>query len=165
MIPYTQDLLGGVHLITAMLSLLFGTIVILQTKGTRRHKLLGYGYAISMVFMLITSLLIYRLFGGFGLFHIFSIIALVTLLGGMIPAIRRKPAHWVVPHFSFMYWSVIGLYAAFASEIFTRIPDTPFFGMVGIATFLVIALGYLFWFRNKSKWSKQFLKLPPKSTS
>ena len=29
-------------------------------------------------------------------------------------------------HFTFMYFSVIGLYAAFASEILTRIPE-PFF--------------------------------------
>mgnify|MGYP006270489875 CR=1 FL=1 len=32
-----------------------------------------------------------------------------------------------------MYWSVVGLYAAFAAEILTRIPDTPFLNMVGLA--------------------------------
>ena len=36
-------------------------------------------------------------------------------------------------HFSFMYWSVRGLYAAFAAEVLTRIPEANFFGMVGIS--------------------------------
>lgn len=163
MIPFTQDLSGGIHLITAVLSLIFGTLVIFKTKGTQMHRILGYGYAISMLIMLITSFMIYRLFNGFGLFHIFSVVSMLTLIGGMVPAIRRKPDHWIAFHFSFMYWSVIGLYAAFVSEIFTRVPQSPFYGMLGVATFLVMGMGYLFWFRYKKKWSEQFLKLAAKN--
>jgi hypothetical protein len=58
-----------------------------------------------------------------------------------------------------MYWSVIGLYAAFVAEILTRVPETPFFGMVGLATFLVIGLGYVIWFRKKRIWQAH-LHLP-----
>ena len=55
-----------------------------------------------------------------------------------------------------MYWSVIGLYAAFAAEVLTRIPDTPFFGMVGVATFGIMLSGGVFFGINKKKWIKTF---------
>ncbi len=165
MSAFTQDPIGLIHLLTAILAMIFGTIVILRRKGTRIHKQLGYAYVISMLIMLVTSLMIYRLFGGFGIFHAFSIVALITLAGGIIPAMRRKSANWIAFHFSFMYWSIIGLYAAFVSEALTRIPETPFFGMLGVATFMVIGLGYGFWYRYKKIWSQQFLKLPSKNQS
>lgn len=163
MTPFTQNQIGDIHLLTAILALIFGTIVLIRRKGTRQHRILGHFYSISMLIMLITSFMIYRLFGGFGLFHFFSIISMLTITAGMIPAITRKPKHWIILHFSFMYWSVIGLYAAFVSEIFTRIPETPFFSMLGIATFSVIGAAYLLWTKNKKKWSEQFLNLTTKS--
>lgn len=162
MILPTYGPVGTIHLFTAILALIFGTMILLMKKGTRRHKITGYGYVISMTLMLITSFMIYRLFNGFGIFHIFSVLATLTIAGGMVPAILRKPADWFSLHFNFMYWSVIGLYAAFVSEVMTRVPETPFFGMMGIAMFFVFGLGYWGWFRNKGKWSEQFRNLSPK---
>lgn len=57
-----------------------------------------------------------------------------------------------------MYWSVIGLYAAFAAEILTRIPKTPFFGMVGLATGVILLIGWIVLGRNKAKSAKVFIK-------
>lgn len=152
--------IGLVHLISSLLATVTGTIVILAHKGTKFHKRLGYVYVVSMLVLNITAFMTYRLFGTFGIFHYAAIGSSLTLLGGMIPAIRRKSKGWIYRHFSFMYWSVIGLYAAFASETLTRIPETPFFGMVGIATAGIMLIGTLFFVKYKKTWRTQFAKLP-----
>ena len=42
-----------------------------------------------------------------------------------------------------MSWSYIGLLAALAAETLSRVPDSPFWGMVGVASFGVVAIGWL----------------------
>jgi uncharacterized membrane protein len=64
-----QHPIGLAHLIIALLAIVFGTLVILSRKGTRKHKWLGRAYSGSMVAVNVSALLIYELFGGFGLFH------------------------------------------------------------------------------------------------
>ena len=150
-----HDSIGFVHLLSAITALITGTCILALKKGTQTHIRIGYIYAISMLIVNITAFMIYRLFGGFGIFHIAALVSLVTLLGGMIPALLRKPkSTWLTLHFSFMYWSVMGLYAAFASEVLTRVPESPFFGMVGIATgFIMLAAGVYFYF-GKHRWGE-----------
>lgn len=149
--------IGGLHLLTAITAIIFGTAVIAMPKGTKLHKKMGYAYVASMIPMLITSFLLYNLFGGFGVFHVAAIVSSATLLGGMIPIYYKRPKHnWIAYHFSFMYWSVIGLYGAFFSEIFTRIPETPFFAMVGIATGITFGIGGYVFKKRKDVWFKQF---------
>ncbi|MDH5413495.1 MAG: hypothetical protein OEW87_05100, partial [Flavobacteriaceae bacterium] len=73
------------------------------------------------------------------------------------PVWTKKPrTKWLIRHFSFMYWSVIGLYAAFVSEILTRIPKAPFFSMVGLATVVIIILGAIFFVNNRKKWQTKY---------
>nr|WKN39191.1 DUF2306 domain-containing protein [Tunicatimonas sp. TK19036] len=152
-----HDSLGAFHLMVAILALISGTLVLLMKKGTQRHKLVGYFYAFNMLLVNLTAFGIYRLWGGFGIFHIAAIIGLVTLLAGMIPVMIRKPRdNYMGWHFSFMYWSVIGLYAAFVSETLTRIPETPFFGMLGIATFGVMAVASWAFRKYQKTWNDQF---------
>ncbi len=148
--------IGWIHLISAIIALITGSMVLFKTKGTVIHKQIGWLYVVSMAIMLITSFMIYRLFNGFGLFHVFSIASSITLAGGIVPAIRRRSANWIDYHFAFMYWSVIGLYAAFVAEAITRIPSTPFFGMLGIAISIVMGLGTYYWVRYKKLWTQQF---------
>ena len=40
-----------------------------------------------------------------------------------------------------MSWSCVGLLAAAAAETLSRIPSTPFWGMVAAASFGVVAIG------------------------
>ena len=148
--------IGLIHLVAAVVALTCGTLVLVRPKGTLTHKRWGYAYVFSMTVMLATSFLIYRLFHGFGLFHGFAVIASATLIAGFIPALRRKPDDWIDLHFGFMYWSVIGLYAAFVAELLTRVPKTPFFGMVGLATAMVIGIGLYFWLQKRRVWSARF---------
>lgn len=157
------DNTGLVHTIASVISLLTGTYVLFAAKGTKTHKKVGYAYVAAMTVVLVTSFMMYNLFGGFGIFHIFAIISSLTILAGMVPIIRKKPAKFISFHYSFMYWSVIGLYGAFMAEILTRIPKMViedqtilplFFNMVGVAVFIVMAFGYYVMFRKKKTWEK-----------
>ncbi|MDT8413777.1 MAG: DUF2306 domain-containing protein [Flavobacteriaceae bacterium] len=117
---------GLVHLIFALLALVFGTAVLFMKKGTPVHKKAGYLYLISMLVMNATAFGIYRLFGGFGIFHYAALLSLFSLIGGIYPAYRRRSG-WHLQHLEVMLWSVVGLYAAFAAEISVRFFSTTYF--------------------------------------
>lgn len=152
-----HDTTGLIHLIASCLALITGTIILVLTKGTKLHKQIGYAYLISMSVLIITAFMIYRLFDGWGIFHYTSLVSLITIIAGMVPIWTRRPVKsWKYLHFSFMYWSVMGLYAAFAAEIMTRIPETPFYNMVGMATGVIMLTGGVFFGLNKDKWAKKF---------
>lgn len=140
---------GLIHLIASLLSLLAGTLVLVMAKGTRIHKTIGYAYGIFMLTVNGTAFGLFGLFGNFGPFHAAALISLATLAAGMIPVMMRTP-QWLKLHFSFMYYSVIGLYAAFASEVIVRIPGIPFGPAVGLAT-AVVMISAMIAFRSLSK--------------
>ena len=145
--------IGLSHLIFSLISVLFGTLVIIGKKGTKVHKKYGYVYLIAITLTNLTAFMIYRLIGIFGAFHYAAIVSLVTTCSGIIPVWIKRPIHgWKYFHFSFMYWSVMGLYMALVAEILTRIPETPFFGMVGIAMAIVILVGFMHFKRKKKHW-------------
>ena len=149
------DEIGFIHVIASCFALISGTLVLAIKKGTKLHIRAGYFYVINMVVLLMTALMIYRLFNGWGIFHYMTILSIVTLVMGMLPVWLKKPINkWKYLHFTFMYWSIIGLYAAFAAEVLTRIPDTPFYGMVGLATFAIMLMGGVFFGINKSRYSR-----------
>lgn len=149
--------IGLVHLISSCFTIIFGTYILIAKKGTKQHIKIGYLYVISMVILIVTAFMIYRLFNGWGIFHYTTLLSLISIILGMVPIWTKKPVNkWKYLHFSFMYWSVIGLYAAFAAEILVRIPETPFFGMVGIATGIIMLVGGIIFGINKAKWVKVF---------
>ena len=151
------DTYGLVHLISSVVALLAGTLVLLVKKGTSLHKRVGYVYVVSMVLLLVTAFLIYRLFDGWGVFHYASVFSLITISLGMIPIWTKSPSdNWRFMHFSFMYWSVIGLYSAFAAEVLTRIPDSSFFGMVGLSFLVIMVVAAVFFSAKRAKWAKRF---------
>ncbi|MEM1406119.1 MAG: DUF2306 domain-containing protein [Bacteroidota bacterium] len=152
------SLTGQIHFLASCLALITGTYILLATKGSQLHKKIGYVYVASMAVLLITAFMIYRLFGGFGIFHIAAIVSTITLAAGMIPVIRRKNKNWILLHFAWMYWSVMGLYAAFASELITRLLPVQFFSMVGLATGVIMITGTIVWIRKKKVWENQFQK-------
>lgn len=90
-----------------------------------------------------------------GLIHVIA--SCCALLFGTMILVAKKPTNtWKYLHFTFIYWSVIGLYAAFSAEILTRIPNTPFFEMVGIATGGIMLIGGVCFGINKAKWIQVF---------
>ncbi|HBX66631.1 MAG TPA: hypothetical protein DEG32_10920 [Balneolaceae bacterium] len=105
--------------------------------------------------------MIYKLFGYFGPFHVFALISLGSIFGGFIPAYLKKPKDtWLEYHYEFMNWSVVGLYAAFWSETFTRFFNfgewLGFWILVGVATALTVAIGGYFIKKKKGYFIDKF---------
>ncbi|MFM7629842.1 MAG: hypothetical protein ACKO44_10025, partial [Algoriphagus sp.] len=71
---------------------------------------------------------------------------------------------YLLTHFNFMYWSVVGLYCAFCAEILTRIPflyDLPnkrqLFGILtGVSILIVMTIATVIFAKMKPKWTKQY---------
>lgn len=155
---------GLIHLIVSIIALITGLVVLITKKGTKRHKQIGYIYAISMILLNITAFMIYRLFGKFGIFHWFAVISLLTLFAGIYPVLAKKSKNYLLLHFNYMYWSVVGVYCAFCAEILTRIPfvyDLPnkkkLFGILtGLSIFLVMTVATIIYAKMKPKWTKQY---------
>lgn len=157
---------GLIHVIFSIVALVLGFFVLVAAKGTPRHKQIGYAYVVAMLGVNATALMIYRLVGKFWIFHWLAVLSLLTLIAGMYPVLVKRNAYYKVMHFSFMYWSVIGLYCAFMAETFSRLPHvildesgnpmTVFFKFVGIGTGLVAFIGAGFFVKYRPKWAKQF---------
>ena len=131
-----------VHVVAAICAIGVGSLVLAARKGTRTHRRLGWSYLGSMLLLDLTALQIYRLTGAFGPFHYAAIFSLATVLAGFVAARRRRPrGTWVRVHLLFMAWSYIGLLAAAASEIATRVPTAPFWPAVAGSTLAVLLLG------------------------
>ena len=151
------DTVGLIHLICSIIALISGSLVLSLRKGTKTHKQVGYIYFLSMLLLLITALMIYRLFRGWGLFHYFTMVSLATLALGMIPVwFKKPPKKWLYRHFNFMYWSIMGLYSAAAAEVLTRIPESPFYGMIGYAIGFVMLIGTIVFQYKKRQWKREF---------
>ncbi|MBK9275322.1 MAG: DUF2306 domain-containing protein [Flavobacteriales bacterium] len=149
--------LSWAHLGPALLAMVFGALVLLRRKGTRGHRRTGYVYVAGMVVLNTTAFGMYRLFGTFGPFHVAAVVSALTVLAGM-RAIRSRPrtVRQVELHLVFMYWSVLGLYAAFFSEVMVRVRiNATFMVLVSIATAATILLGALFQNRLVRRWSAE----------
>lgn len=131
---------GLFHTICAILAIIFGTLVLVNKKGTKKHKRLGLVYITNMLLLNTTAFGIYN-FGKFSMFHAFAILSLGSIIMGIIPIIRRK-GNWFKRHFYLMSWSVVGLYCAFWAEIGVRFFDMKFFWwVVMLATAATSAIG------------------------
>lgn len=105
-----------------MAALLIGTVVVLNPKGTRLHRFLGYLYSASVVTLVVTALSIYRLTRSFNILHVLTIITALSLTAGLWYAIVRRPAkNWLLYHYKGMCGSYVSLWAAFFSEILIRV--------------------------------------------
>lgn len=143
--------LGWVHMVFGLVALLAGTAVILLRKGTRGHRTFGHLYLTTMIGLNVTGLAIYNLYGSFGPFHWMALGSLLTLIAGMVPVFTRRPkGRWLELHAVFINGSYVGLVAATAAEVTSRIPGTEaIFGLVvGGTSALVIGIGAALIHRN-----------------
>lgn len=158
--------IGFIHFISSMIALLLGTIILFDSKGTKRHRLIGRLYGITMLIVLITAFSTYNLFGKWGIFHWTAVISSVTMICGLVPIFTKKPSNNYLPlHYSFMYWSIMGIYGAFVSETLVRMPKVVvesgfpnkiFYNMIGVGTALVMGLGVYFFIKFKPIWDNKF---------
>lgn len=152
---FVNTQLGWFHFITALISTLSGTYILFKPKGTKLHRQVGYLYFFSMILVCGSALGIYNITGYFGVFHTLAIAGLLTLIIGLLPLLlKRNNKKYRVLHMWFMYYSVLGLYAAFVSELSLRIPEKPSYKVVGIATAIVFIFGSIFIFWKENIWRK-----------
>ncbi len=152
------DHVGLIHLVSGILALIFGGLVLILKKGTLLHKRIGYVYVVSMVILLISSFGIYRLFGKFGVFHYLSLVSTFSLGAGMLPMFKKdRTPKDIEIHFKRMYWSVVGLFAAFAAESFVRIPKFGgFWSAVAWSFVVVFIICFIAFLKMRPVWSKKF---------
>lgn len=154
------NIFGLIHLVSGIAAIPLGGAVLLMRKGTKIHRQVGYAYVVSMIILILTSFAIYRLFGKFGIFHVLSIVSSFSLVAGMLPMMKkiRTPTDYEI-HFKRMYWSVVGLYAAFAAESFVRIPKFgSFWQAVAWSFVLIFIICFIAFIKMRPVWSKQFGK-------
>lgn len=154
-----MSFVGLIHLVASCLALVAGAVVLLRRKGTRFHRRLGYAYVGSMVALNVTALMIYRLFGGFGPFHVAALVSLATVVPAVVAARRRRPG-WLARHYYWMTFSYVGLLAAGASEVATRLPDAPFWGAVAASSIAVILVGAWWIYRRAPEMLSRFGSSP-----
>ncbi|MCA1629930.1 MAG: DUF2306 domain-containing protein [Acidobacteria bacterium] len=139
-----MSIIGAAHTLFGLLALGAGGAVLFRRKGTSSHRRLGRVYVLSMVGLLSSSFLIYRLFGRFGPFHVLSVIAFISLAAGFLPAWTRRPRQsWVQRHYQSMSYSYAGLVAATAAEIAVRLPGARFAFSTFLASAVVIVIATL----------------------
>lgn len=149
--------IGLAHVLSASAALVVGTLVLAVKKGTVFHKRIGYVYVVAMLLVNATAFGIYQLFGGFGMFHFFAIISLVTIIIGMVPLLL-KMKNGLKFHINQMYFSVLGLYAAFFSETAVRVPAAVktwagFWFVVMGASILTFVIGTIVFVKKYKNWS------------
>lgn len=156
----TGDSIGLTHLISGIIAIILGGLVLILKKGTKIHRKIGYGYVFSMIILLASSFGIYRLFGKFGIFHVLSLVSTFSLAAGMLPMLKKnRTPNDLETHFKRMYWSVAGLYAAFAAESFVRIPKFGgFWSAVAWSFVIAFVVCFVMFIKKRPEWSKKFGK-------
>jgi uncharacterized membrane protein len=145
--------MGLIHLASALIALAAGALVLLNRKGTRAHRAMGWTFAASMLVLNASALTLYRLTGSFGPFHFAALASLATLIAGVVPARRRLPrGRWLARHYYFMTYAYMGLVAAAVAESATRIPAVraiaggptlAFWVTVALSTIAVVVTGVM----------------------
>ncbi|HKK74515.1 MAG TPA: DUF2306 domain-containing protein [Saprospiraceae bacterium] len=147
-----MEFINLIHTLFSVIALLAGAWVLLQTKGTRQHILIGRVYGISMLVLIFTSFFIFDLFGSFGAFHVLAIVSLVTLCLGMyFPLFARNNRAWLVHHYMWMSYSYVGLVMAGGSHLFALVPDWPGWLSAGLFWGLPYFWGSILIFRNRKR--------------
>ena len=143
---------GAFHVITALMALLSGTLILLIRKGTRNHKRWGYIFISSMLMVNGSAFFLYGLFGTFGPFHGAAVFSMASIIIGIHPLFNRRNPRWLRRHLYGLYFSIFGLYAAFVSEILTRIIHGHFFLLIGLASVSVVSIGGVIITNKSEEW-------------
>lgn len=131
--------LGGLHVMAAVLALGTAVVVLVGKKGTTAHVGLGRVYAVLLVLVDLSALLTYRQVSGSGPFHFLAVVSLTTLAAAVLWSPRRRGTPET--HAILMIWSVAGLMGAgLAQQATAAFPDAgPWPTLAAIAGICVLA--------------------------
>jgi len=100
-----------IHSMAAIIALALGSVVLLQNKGTKLHKILGYIFVGCMFLSAFSSFGIYTYADKLSVIHILSLMVIIWLCVAMY-AIRFKPKNWLHIHASSIGSAYISLIIA-----------------------------------------------------
>lgn len=122
-LTWTDDPLGQVHLIFALVALLMGPVIFLRRKGDWLHRACGLIYTGAMIALNVSALLNYDLTGSANMFHVFALFSLATVIPAWT-SIRKAKKTGETRHFfrhgTLMIGSYYGLVMAAVAEVTTR---------------------------------------------
>jgi uncharacterized membrane protein len=146
-----------IHILAALLAMLTGTFVLLTSKGTTVHRLVGWLYCLSMSILLFTAFQIYTLWGHFGIVHWGAVGSSIALVLGMASVgLRTIIGSWLRWHYLGMGVSVTGLYAAFLVESTYRFFPPFYFWWVSLGlSIAVFAIGGFLLHGHYPTWAGQ----------
>ena len=78
------SVLGGLHVVAAVLALAMAAVVLVRTKGTTAHVRLGWMYVVLLASVDLLALLTYRDGAGPGPFHLLAVVSLATLVAAVV---------------------------------------------------------------------------------
>ena len=112
-----EQVLATAHVVAALSALLVGAAVLLLSKGTHRHRVIGTVYVLVLVVVNGAALSVHRE-NTFGVFHALAVVSLVTIAAGLSPLVlgRRSPPV-IATHAYCMAWSYAGLVAAGCGQL------------------------------------------------
>ncbi|MDY3362993.1 hypothetical protein PG623_03165 [Riemerella anatipestifer] len=153
-----KQALSWIHIISATLSLIFGTIVIISKKGNTKHLKIGICYFYAMLINNITALLIINSRGEWFFPHYLAIACLIVLIPGIL-SIKFKPKFWLKIHIVSMVLSYYLLIGGAINETFLHIPklqkyiytNDPIVGITHFICqlfFIIVLIYFLIKYRN-----------------
>jgi uncharacterized membrane protein len=147
-----------VHTALGIIALASGAWNLSATKGTARHRFVGWVYAGSMFGLIGTSFGIFELFAGFGPFHVMSIVSGGTLaLALYFPLQRAHYEHWFEHHYMWITWSYVGLVMATGSHLFQYgPPGWPFWARAALYWGLPCGAGAALIFGRRNEMLRRF---------
>ena len=111
-----QSLATG-HVLAAVSALGAGVAVLLSSKGTRTHRVIGTVYILALVLVNVAALSLHRE-STFGVFHALAVASLVTIAVGLSPLLFGKRSPRVMAtHAYCMTWSYAGVVAAGCGQL------------------------------------------------
>jgi uncharacterized membrane protein len=128
------------HVLAALSALGAGAAVLLSTKGTHAHRMMGAVYVVALVLVNVAALSLHRE-STFGVFHSLAVASLVTIAVGISPLLVGKRSPPVLAtHAYCMTWSYAGLVAAGCGQLTVAVgPEGAWVVPLTIATALLLS--------------------------
>jgi uncharacterized membrane protein len=113
------------HALVASFALFFGAYnLLVSTKGSRTHKMIGRLWAFSMYFVSMSSFWVREInHGQFSIIHILSVVTIITVTMGIYSAKKQNTA----AHKGYMRGSYLGLLGAFVAATLVPVRLIPQF--------------------------------------
>jgi uncharacterized membrane protein len=154
---------GAFHVVMAITGLFTGAFLLLNAKGTKLHKAIGYLFSAALLIVNASALFIYDFNDGKpSVFHYLIIVSIFCLLYGLYPMFKRPfvPGR-IKQHLKGMTGAALGLWAAGATEYFVRELASGL-NSVQLITYsfaisvpFAVLVGWTIWYHvHRTKWGK-----------